>query len=64
MVSSLIVGIARAWELVGDRDTGVLASLAVLTGHEPTAETPQAPADAASRNPRGDIGDAGADTQQ
>lgn len=34
LVASLIVGIARAWELVGDRDTGILASIAVLTGHE------------------------------
>lgn len=35
LVTSLIVGIARAWEIVGERDTGILASLAVLTGHEP-----------------------------
>lgn len=35
LVTSLIVGIARAWELVGDRDTGMLASLAVLVGHTP-----------------------------
>jgi len=34
LVTSLIVGIARAWELVGDRDTGIFASIAVLTGHE------------------------------
>jgi hypothetical protein len=34
LVTSLIVGIARAWELVGDRDTGLSASIAVLTGHE------------------------------
>ena len=30
----LLVGIARAWELVGNRDTGAFASIAVLTGHE------------------------------
>jgi hypothetical protein len=35
LVTSLIVGIARAWELVGDRHTGIRASLAVLTGHTP-----------------------------
>jgi hypothetical protein len=35
LVTSLIVGVARAWELVGDRDTGISASLAVLTGHTP-----------------------------
>ena len=32
LVALLLIGIARAWELVGNRDTGVLASLAVLTG--------------------------------
>ena len=35
LVTSVIVGVARAWELVGDRDTGISASLAVLTGHTP-----------------------------
>jgi hypothetical protein len=34
-VNSLaIVGVARAWELVGDRDTGILSSIAVLSGRE------------------------------
>jgi hypothetical protein len=32
IVSTLLVGIARAWELIGQRDTGIFASLAVLTG--------------------------------
>jgi hypothetical protein len=40
LVTSVVVGISRAWEMVGDRDTGLFASIAVLTGHEP------APADA------------------
>ena len=35
LVTSIIVGIARAWELVGERNAGVLTSLAVLTGHRP-----------------------------
>lgn len=35
MVAALFVGIARAWELVGDRNTGILASLAVLAGRDP-----------------------------
>jgi hypothetical protein len=35
LVTSLIVGVARAWELVGDRDTGISASIAVLTGRTP-----------------------------
>jgi hypothetical protein len=45
MVSSLLVGIARAWELVGNRDTGIRASLAVLAGRTPSPErTPAAEA--------------------
>jgi hypothetical protein len=34
VVTALVLGIARAWELVGERDTGIMASLAVLTGHD------------------------------
>jgi len=33
LVSLLLIGIARAWELVGNRDTGILSSIAVLSGH-------------------------------
>jgi hypothetical protein len=32
LVASLILGISRAWELVSDIDTGLMASIAVLTG--------------------------------
>jgi hypothetical protein len=32
LVTLLLIGIARAWELVGNRDTGVLSSIAVLSG--------------------------------
>ncbi len=35
LAASLLIGIARAWELVGDRDTGIISSIAVLTGHAP-----------------------------
>jgi hypothetical protein len=37
LIVLLLVGIARAWELVGNRDTGVWASIVVLTGldHRP-----------------------------
>jgi hypothetical protein len=38
LITSLIVGISRAWELVGDRDTGLAASIAVLLGRRPRAE--------------------------
>jgi hypothetical protein len=39
LVGLLIVGIVRAWELVGDRATDIISSIAVLTGHDhnPTA---------------------------
>jgi hypothetical protein len=32
LIVMLLIGIARAWELVGARDTGILSSLAVLVG--------------------------------
>lgn len=35
LVTSILVGIARAWELVGNRDTGIISSLAVLSGRRP-----------------------------
>ncbi len=35
LVSSLIVGISRAWELIGDRDTSLYASLELLAGRTP-----------------------------
>jgi len=38
LISSLIVGISRAWELIGDRDTGLAASIAVLLGRRPHSE--------------------------
>jgi hypothetical protein len=34
LVASLLIGVARSWELVGDRDTGISASIAALTGRE------------------------------
>jgi hypothetical protein len=40
LITSVIVGVARAWELVGDRDTGIMASIAVLTGRTPTSNDP------------------------
>jgi hypothetical protein len=36
LVSSLLVGVARAWELVGTIDTGIFASLVVLSRHSPS----------------------------
>jgi hypothetical protein len=40
LITSVIVGIARAWELVGERDTGLTASLSVLTGRAPSPDDP------------------------
>jgi hypothetical protein len=43
LVTSLIVGIARSWELVGERDTGILASIAILSGRAPGPDGRAAP---------------------
>jgi hypothetical protein len=34
LAASLLIGVARSWELVGDRDTGITSSIAALAGHE------------------------------
>ena len=34
LAGSLLIGVARSWELVGDRDYGITASLLALAGHE------------------------------
>ena len=38
LVASLILGISRAWELVGDIDTGLMASITALIGHWPEGQ--------------------------
>jgi hypothetical protein len=35
LVASLVLGISRAWELVGDIDTSLMASITALTGRGP-----------------------------
>jgi hypothetical protein len=42
LIALLLVGIARAWELVG-RDTGIFASIAVLAGRDPRPAEPIRP---------------------
>jgi hypothetical protein len=37
LVASLLIGIGRAWELVGDWDTGVISSIGRLIGYRPQA---------------------------
>ncbi len=49
LVTSLIAGIMRAWELVGDRDTGLVASLAELTRR--SSHSGSEPADGAAGRP-------------
>jgi hypothetical protein len=34
LIASLLIGIARAWELVGEWDTGIVSSVALLFGHK------------------------------
>ena len=52
MVASLLIGVARAWEFVGDRDTGIWASLMVLaTGHERSLNDPDAGATEPGESP-------------
>jgi hypothetical protein len=57
LVGLLIIGIARAWELVGDRATGIIASITVLTGHD---HHPDAPPASAIPDPAAETGRAGA----
>jgi hypothetical protein len=38
LVASLLIGIGRAWELVGDWDTGMFSSISRLIGHQPQAQ--------------------------
>jgi hypothetical protein len=51
LVTSIIVGIARAWEFVGERNTGLLTSIAVLAGHAPDLDGAPAPEAAAPAEP-------------
>jgi hypothetical protein len=60
LVTSVLVGIARAWEIVGDRDTGVVASLAVLTGHPSPYSSPAATPQSGGAEPGPDASQASA----
>jgi hypothetical protein len=62
LVASVLVGVARAWELVSDRDTGILASLLILTRHQhPAGPRPPAgpPAAGAAGSPGEDAAGGG-----
>ncbi len=41
LITSLLIGIGRSWELVGDRDTGILTSIGVLIGRDPRSARAQ-----------------------
>lgn len=47
LIGSLLIGIARAWELVGEWDTGITASIGVLLGRRPAGwqASPEEPAE-------------------
>jgi hypothetical protein len=63
LVGSLIVGVGRAWELVGNRDTSIATSLAVLAGRSPQGFRDAAAAAGADQDagsdPGSDTGPAG-----
>jgi hypothetical protein len=52
--ASLLIGVARAWELVGARDTGLFASLAALSGRDRTTHQSEGHSSATSSDPRVD----------
>ena len=59
LVGLLLIGITRAWELVGDRDTGILASLAVLAGRDSSRPADRAGDHAAAEDDAAAADDAG-----
>jgi hypothetical protein len=38
VVSAMLFGIARAWEFIGERETGIFASLGILAGRTPAPD--------------------------
>jgi len=54
LVASVILGISRAWEFVGDIDTGLTSSLAVLLGIRPTAASLSEDEGGADESPKPD----------
>jgi hypothetical protein len=45
LIILLLIGIARAWELVGDRDTGIVASVMALAGRDSNPDDPHSAKD-------------------
>jgi hypothetical protein len=49
LIASLLIGVARSWELVGHRQTGILNSLAILSRRaDPATRPPPRPSEASS----------------
>ena len=63
LVASLLIGVARAWGLVGDRDTGPIASIAMLSGHAGSRHG-RAGRSVAEQKPSGETGDGPDDPQR
>jgi hypothetical protein len=51
LIILLVIGIARAWELVGDRDTGILSSILALAGLDSNPDDPPSAADGGELRP-------------
>ena len=51
LVASVLVGIGRAWEMVGNRDTGIFASIAVLAQHQQVPGAPLPAREPAEHDP-------------
>jgi hypothetical protein len=55
LIASLLIGIARAWELVGDWDTGIVSSIALLLGLKSMSGSPADPS-AETAHPESELG--------
>jgi hypothetical protein len=56
LISSLLIGIGRSWEMVGDRDTGIVTSIGFLFGHDPTGAAAASVQHSAEEDPASDGG--------
>jgi hypothetical protein len=63
LIASVLVGVARAWELVGEVDTGILNSLATLVGRSRTLGTGNAGPDEAPDGVSDGVSDGKGDDQ-
>jgi hypothetical protein len=64
LIVSLLIGIARAWELVGDWNTGMLSSIILLLGPTPSGEDPGAPGGGGEPTMAADLGQASDDNRE